>query len=84
MPSSRLSANGMRSCALAVTSGPGLGGDLLGDLQSVIVDDGPKHAAAFAAVTDSLTGLMPADFLRATHRDGADAFEGRLLEVSDR
>jgi len=67
----------------AVTSDPVFDGGLLTDLQSVI-DGGTKHAAAFAAMTDSLTGLAPAAFLRATRRDGADAFEDRLLDVSDR
>jgi hypothetical protein len=42
------------------------------------------HAAAFAAITNPLTGLAPADYLRATRRDAADGFEQRLLDASDR
>ena len=68
----------------AVTSDPVFDGDLLGELRSVIVDDGPTHAAALAPLRDSLRGLAPADFLRATRREAADAFEQRLLDVSDR
>lgn len=67
----------------AVTSDPVFDGDVLTELQSVIVDQGQKHAAAFTAMTDSLSGLTPDDYLRATRRDGTDAFEGRLLDVSD-
>jgi hypothetical protein len=68
----------------AVTSSPVFDGDLLTELQSVIVDHGSGHTAAFAAVTDPLTGLAPADYLRATRRDAADGFEQRLLDASDR
>jgi hypothetical protein len=68
----------------AVTSSPVFDGDLLTELQTVIVDHGSGHAAAFAAVTDPLTGLAPADYLRATRRDAADAFEQRLLDASNR
>jgi uncharacterized protein YbjT (DUF2867 family) len=53
-------------------------------LQTVIIDHGSGHAAAFAAVTDPLAGLAPGDYLRATGRQAADAFEERLLEASDR
>jgi hypothetical protein len=70
--------------APAVTSSPVFDGDLLSQMRSVIIDHGPVHAAAFAAIRDSLDGLTPADFLRATRRDAADAFEGRLLDISDR
>ena len=59
-------------------------GDLLDEMRSVIVDDGPTHAAAFATLRDSLGDLAPADFLRATRREAADAFERRLLDISDR
>lgn len=68
----------------AVTTDPVFEGDLLEELRSVIADDGPAHAAAVASLRDSLGNLAPADFLRATRRDGTDAFERRLLEVSDR
>jgi hypothetical protein len=68
----------------AVTSSPVFDGDLLTELQSVIVDHGSGHAAAFAAITDPLAGLTPADYLRATRRDAADGFEQRLLDASDR
>ena len=67
----------------AVTSSPVFDGALLATLQSVIVDNGQNHAAAFAALTDPLTGLASADYLRATRRQGADSFEERLLEASD-
>ena len=68
----------------AITSDPVFDGDLLDELRSVIVDDGPTHAAAFATLRDSLGDLAPADFLRATRREATDAFERRLLDVSDR
>jgi hypothetical protein len=68
----------------AVTSSPVFDGDLLTEMQSVIVDHGSGHAAAFAAITDPLAGLAPADYLRATRRDAADGFEQRLLDASDR
>ncbi|GEL20896.1 hypothetical protein [Pseudonocardia asaccharolytica] len=68
----------------AVTSHPVFEGELLDELRAVIVDDGPTHAAAFAALRDSLRDLAPADFLRATRREASDAFERRLLHVSDR
>jgi hypothetical protein len=68
----------------AVTSDPVFDGELLSQLRSVIVDHGPTHTAAFATILDPLTGLTPTAFLRATRREAADSFEGRLLEVSDR
>ena len=68
----------------AVTSEPVFEGDLLSELRSVIADHGPTHAAAFATLRDSLGDLPPAEFLRAVRREGADAFEGRLLAISDR
>ena len=43
-------------------------GDLLNELQPIIVDHGTGHAAAFAAITDPLAGLAPGDYLRATRR----------------
>jgi len=49
-----------------------------------VVDDGPKHASAVAVLRDSLAGLSPTDFLRATWREGEGPFEQRLLDVSDR
>jgi hypothetical protein len=70
--------------APAVTSIPVFDGDLLNELQPIIVDHGTGHAAAFAAITDPLAGLAPGDYLRATRRKAADAFEERLLEASDR
>jgi hypothetical protein len=69
--------------ARAVTSDPVFDGDLLDRMRSVIVDDGPVHATAFAAIRDSLADVVPADCLRATRRDPADAFEGCLLDISD-
>jgi len=70
--------------APAVTSDPVFDGELLDKMRSVIVDHGPVHAAAFAAIRDSLDGLTPAEFLRATRRDPADDFEARLLDINDR
>lgn len=70
--------------APAVTSDPVFEGDLLDALRSVIVDDGPTHAAALATLQDALRHLEPGDFLRATRREAADTFEQRLLDVSDR
>ena len=35
-------------------------GDLLNELQPIIVDHGTGHAAAFAAITDPLAGLARA------------------------
>lgn len=68
----------------AVTSAPVFEGDLLDALRGLIVDDGPTHAAALTTLREALGGLAPEDFLRATRRDPADAFEQRLLAVSDR
>jgi hypothetical protein len=68
----------------AVTSSPVFEGDLLDELRTIIVEDGPTHATALAPLRNSLRGLAPADFLRATRREAADAFEQRLLDVSDR
>jgi hypothetical protein len=70
--------------APAVTSSPEFDGDLLAELQPIIVDHGTGHAAAFAAITDPLAGLAPGDYLRATRRQAADSFEERLLAASDR
>jgi len=70
--------------APAVTSDPVFDGDLLNELQPIIVDHGTGHAAAFAAITDPLAGLAPGDYLRATRRLAADSFEERLLAASDR
>jgi hypothetical protein len=67
----------------AVTSHPMFEGGLLDELKAVI-DDGATHAGGFAALRDSLGDLGPADFLRATRREAADAFEQRLLELCDR
>ena len=70
--------------APAVTSSPVFDGDLLNELQPIIVDHGTAHAAAWAAITDPLAGLAPGDYLRATRRQAADSFEERLLAASDR
>jgi hypothetical protein len=68
----------------AVTSDALFDGDLLDELRSVIVDDGPTHVKAFATLRDSLGDLRPEDLLVATRREGTDALERRLLAVSDR
>src|SRR6266508_1726096 len=68
----------------AVISSSVFEGDLFDELRTIIVEDGPTHAAALAPLRNSLRGLAPADFLRATRREAADAFEQRLLDVSDR
>jgi hypothetical protein len=68
----------------AVTSAPVFEGELLDELRSVIVDDGPSHAAGLADLRDALRGVAPAEFLRATRRVARDSFEERLLDVSDR
>lgn len=68
----------------AVTSEPVFEGDLLDKLRSVIVKDGTTHAAALATLQGFLGELAPAEFLRATRREPTDAFEQRLLDVSDR
>jgi hypothetical protein len=70
--------------APAVTSSPVFGGDLLSELEPIIVGHGSGHAAAFAVMTGPLAGLAPGDYLRATRRQAADSFEERLLEASDR
>src|SRR6266508_3786727 len=67
----------------AVTADPVFDGDLLDELRAVIVDDGPTHAAAVAILRDSLGHLAPTAFLRATRREPRDAFERRLIDVSD-
>lgn len=67
----------------AVTSGAGFDNSLLTTIRSV-VDDGTTHAAALASLRDALGDVAPAFFLRAIRRDPNDAFEQRLLDVSDR
>jgi hypothetical protein len=68
----------------AVTTQPVFEGGLLDDMRSIIVEDGQAHAKAFAALSDSLGTVPAADLLRATRREPVDAFEQRLLNVSDR
>src|SRR5918996_1730426 len=68
----------------AVASDPLFGDDLLDELRSVIVEDGPTHVEAFAALRNSLGDLRPEDLLIATRREGTDALERRMQEVSDR
>jgi hypothetical protein len=70
--------------APAVTTYPVFEGDLLDELRRIIVDEGPTHTAALATLRDSLADLASADILRATRRTGDDAFEQRLLDISDR
>ena len=67
----------------AVTSDPVFDGDLLATIRSV-VDDGTTHADAVAPLREALGDVPPAFFLRAIRRETSDAFEQRLLDVSDR
>jgi hypothetical protein len=70
--------------APAVTSDAAFEGELLNELRFVIVDDGSTHATAAAALRASLGTIPPGEFLRATRREAADAFEQRLMDLSDR
>jgi len=67
----------------AVTSGAGFDNSLLTTIRSVL-DDGTTHADALASLRDALGDVAPAFFLRAIRRHTNDAFEQRLLDVSDR
>ncbi len=67
----------------AVTSDPVFDGDLLGTIRSV-VEDGTTHADAVTSLRDALGDVPSAFFLRAIRRETNDAFEQRLLDVSDR
>jgi hypothetical protein len=68
----------------AVTSDPLFEGRLLQHLGEVILQDGPNHSALLALVGEVLADPVPAELLRATRREPADAFEDRLLQASDR
>ena len=68
----------------AVTSDPLFEGRLLQHLGEVILQDGPNHSAILALVAEVLQDPVPAELLRATRREPADAFEDRLLKASDR
>jgi hypothetical protein len=70
--------------APAVTTAPVVDGDLLDTLRGLVVDDGPTHAARYAALRDALGDPPPPGYLRATRRQAADAFEQRLLDAADR
>jgi hypothetical protein len=67
----------------AVTSDPLFEGRLLQHLREVILQDGPNHSALLALVLEVLEDPVPAELLRATRREPADAFEDRLLKASD-
>ena len=67
----------------AVTSDGVFDGDLLATVRSVL-DDGVTHSDALASFRDALGDVAPAFFLRAIRRATNDAFEQRLLDVSDR
>lgn len=56
----------------------------LSDPLQQVIEDGQTHLAAFTAMRDSLEDLPAADALRATRREPKDAFEQRLMNVSDR
>jgi hypothetical protein len=68
----------------AVTSDPVFEGSLLDHLRAVIVEDGPNHTLALAELRGLLGDPAPADLARPTRREPADAFERRLLALSDR
>ncbi|MEO7351803.1 MAG: hypothetical protein ABIW17_07880 [Marmoricola sp.] len=70
--------------APAVTTKPLFEGALLDSLRGVIVDSGSRHGQGFAGLRDSLGDPVPPDFLRVPRRATSDAFEQRLLDVSDR
>jgi hypothetical protein len=57
--------------------------ELLAELRPVI-EAGTTHATGVGSLRDALGDPAPADALRATRRDTTDAFEQRLLDVSDR
>jgi hypothetical protein len=67
----------------AVISDAVFDGDLLTTFRSV-VDDGTTHADAVTSLRTALGDVPPAFFLRAIRRETNDAFEQRLLDVSDR
>ena len=68
---------------LATALTPGLFEDgLLQRLRSV-VEAGAKHAAGTTSLRDALGDPPPPDFLRVPRRETNDAFEQRLLSVSD-
>ena len=54
-----------------------------GDLATVVAE-GTTHADSFRAVVDALGSVTPADAIRITRREPADAFEELLLGVSDK
>jgi hypothetical protein len=56
---------------------------LLSALRTFITG-GQSHAHGFAAFTQALGSVAPADVLRATRRDASGDFEQYLLEASDR
>lgn len=68
----------------AVTSAPVFEGRLLEHLRAVVVEDAPTHTAHIGLVRELLEDPVPAELLRATRREPADAFEDRLLSASDR
>jgi hypothetical protein len=66
----------------AVTTDPVFDDALLSQMD-FLVEGGATHADGLSDLLAALSGLNPADYLRATRRDSADAFEERLLGVSD-
>lgn len=66
----------------AVTTDPVFDGELLSQLE-LLVEGGATHADGLSDLLAALSGLNPAGYLRATRRETADAFEERLLGVSD-
>jgi hypothetical protein len=64
----------------AVTDFPQLFRDMLQEL----LEDGSDHVKKVNGLRDALGDAVVADLLRATRRPAADAFEQRLLDLSDR
>jgi hypothetical protein len=66
----------------SVTTDPVFDGELLSQME-LLVEGGSTHADGLSDLMTALNGLNPADYLRATRRETTDAFEERLLGVSD-
>lgn len=67
----------------AVTTAPVFEGSLLESLARTIVEEGSTHRAGVADLRAAVGGTPCADLVIVSRREPADAFEGRLLRVSD-
>ena len=67
----------------AVTSAPVFEGDLLENVRGTIVGEGSIHATGVASLRAVVGRTPPAELVIVTGREPADAFDERLLKVSD-